>query len=70
MWGATPHIFEGFPEPPGPGRPQKRTQNIRPDCLQVPSLVHQGIRYPALHRELPHRFGSPQSTDRDANTNT
>ena len=38
MGGFAPHIFEGLPGPPGPARPQKRTQTqIRPDCLQVPS---------------------------------
>ena len=27
MWGASPHIFEGRPGPPGPARPQKHTPN-------------------------------------------
>ena len=34
--GDAPHIFEGLPGPPGLARPQKRTQETRPDCLQVP----------------------------------
>ncbi len=33
--GFAPHIFEAFP-PPGPARPRKRTQQIRPGCFQVP----------------------------------
>ncbi len=40
MWGASPPTdFKAFPGPPGPARPQKRTQKIRPDCLQVPSFL-------------------------------
>ena len=35
--GEAPHIFEGFPGPPGPARSQKCIQQIRPDCLQIPS---------------------------------
>ncbi len=35
--GVAPHLFEGFPGPPEPARPQKRTQtNLARDCLRVP----------------------------------
>ena len=37
--GHQPHILQGFPGPPGPARPQKRTpKKFRPDCLQVPRM--------------------------------
>jgi len=35
--GFAPHIFEGFPGPPGPARPQKRTQT---HPARLPSSTH------------------------------
>ncbi len=32
-----PHIFEGFPGPPGRPDFKNDSPKIRPDCLQVPS---------------------------------
>jgi len=34
--GQGSHILGGFPRPPGPARPPKRTPKTRPDTLQVP----------------------------------
>ncbi len=50
--GEAPHIFEGFPGPPGPARPQQRIQQIRPDCLQVPSTWARRPPGPALGPNL------------------
>ncbi len=41
--GFAPYILEGFPEPPGQARHHKCTQQIRPDCLQIPSLKKGGL---------------------------